>query len=326
MKIDKKKLVELLVDKTSMKKEAVEEQLDQLVERILDAARRGKALEIKEFGMFYFDQDGILKFEVADELSTEISFKYAGMKPLELKPERDASIIISDPDEEAPSEVSAKTVAAKRVTDHTEKEPVKAGTATDPVKSSTQPKKRMTDAKKSKESKRGSVIAIVLIAVLILAGIFYFRSTQSVETVTGPVMTQDEEVPAVSEQDHVAVIQEEEVTVLSDSEQQEAEREQTVQPQVSTVSDYGLRGSAVSLQGSVFSIVVHSMSNEVAARRTVAQFTEQGYRAFVTTRTIEGNETWRVSLGQFPSVEAAIRAAAELPSPYNEENFIQRLQ
>lgn len=92
MTIDKTKLVDLLVEKTSMGKEEVEAQLDQLIERILDAAKRGKALEIKEFGVFYFDEEGELRFDASDELSTEISFKYAGMKPVELKPERDTSI------------------------------------------------------------------------------------------------------------------------------------------------------------------------------------------------------------------------------------------
>lgn len=104
MTIDKKKLVELLVEKTSMNKEEVKAQLDQLIERILDAAKRGKALEIKEFGVFYFDEEGELRFDAAEELSTEISFKYAGMKPVELKPERDTTI--SDIEEEADEDES----------------------------------------------------------------------------------------------------------------------------------------------------------------------------------------------------------------------------
>lgn len=92
MNIDKSKLINLLVEKTSLGREEIEVQLDQLIERILDAAKRGKALEIKEFGMFYFDEEGELRFDPSQELSTEISFKYAGMKPVELKPERDTSI------------------------------------------------------------------------------------------------------------------------------------------------------------------------------------------------------------------------------------------
>ena len=92
MKIDRDKLVELLVEKTSMERSDVEVQLEQLIERILDAARRGKTLEIKEFGSFFFDEDGELKFDPSDELSTEISYKYAGMKPVVLKAERDSTI------------------------------------------------------------------------------------------------------------------------------------------------------------------------------------------------------------------------------------------
>jgi len=103
MTIDRKQLVDLLVEKTSMNEEEIETQLDQLIERILDAAKRGKALEIKEFGLFYFDEEGELRFDPADELSTEISFKYAGMKPVELKPERDTSI--SDTDEDIEDQI-----------------------------------------------------------------------------------------------------------------------------------------------------------------------------------------------------------------------------
>jgi len=101
MKIDKDKLVDLLVEKTSMEKKEVEDQLEQLTDRIIDAAYRGKALEIKEFGVFYFDENGDLKFDPSNELSTEISFKYAGMTPVELKPERDTAIPLGDEDTEA---------------------------------------------------------------------------------------------------------------------------------------------------------------------------------------------------------------------------------
>lgn len=88
MKIDKKKLIELLADKTGMEKPEIESQLKELIQRIIDAAERGKALEIKEFGLFYFDVDGDLKFDPSKELSTEINFKYAGMDPIELSSAR----------------------------------------------------------------------------------------------------------------------------------------------------------------------------------------------------------------------------------------------
>ncbi|MEX0905953.1 MAG: SPOR domain-containing protein [Balneolaceae bacterium] len=92
MKINKEELVRLLVDKTGMVEDEIKSQLDQLIQRIVDAAQRGKALEIKEFGLFYFDDNGDLKFDPSSEFSTEINFKYAGMEPIELKAPRDVSL------------------------------------------------------------------------------------------------------------------------------------------------------------------------------------------------------------------------------------------
>src|SRR5690625_4111000 len=97
MKIDRERLVDLLVAKTSMERHEVEAQLEQLIERIVSATKRGKALEIKGFGTFYFDSDHELKFDPSRSLSTEISYKYAGMQPVELLPERDTSITLEDP-------------------------------------------------------------------------------------------------------------------------------------------------------------------------------------------------------------------------------------
>lgn len=113
MKINRAKLIELLVDKTGMDADEIESQLKQLIDRILDAAERGKALEVKEFGMFYFDENGDLKFDPSDELSTEINFKYAGMEPVELKPARDQD-----------SDAQANDLSYKEDDDETEGEPV----------------------------------------------------------------------------------------------------------------------------------------------------------------------------------------------------------
>lgn len=91
MKIDKQKLIDLLVDKTGMELDAVKQQLDQLIERIQEAAQKGKALEIKGFGMFYFSKEGELKFDPSDDLQTEVNFKYAGMDPVEIKKPRESA-------------------------------------------------------------------------------------------------------------------------------------------------------------------------------------------------------------------------------------------
>lgn len=317
MKIDKERLVELLVEKTGMNRESVEEQLTQLVERILDAARRGKALEIKEFGMFYFDQDGNLKFDVADELSTEISFRYAGMSPLVLKPERDTAIVI-DEEESSLEESTNNTESSEKVVPPVPPVKVKAKEAGKPSK---KPDKPMTK-KAEKKQRKGPLLLLVVVVILILAGLFYLFLNDSGESVSEPVIT-EERAPVVEESDEALVMDEEVETEL---EQKLIVPEQTEARVISESGDYGFKGSARTLQGDIFSVVVHSMSNEAAARRIADQFASQGYRSFVTTRVIDGNETWRVSIGQFPTIDAAVSATPELPSPYNEQNFIQRLQ
>lgn len=91
MKIDKQKLIDLLAKKAEMDPKAVETQLNQLAARIQDAAEKGKALEIKGFGMFYFSEEGDLKFDPSEELQTEVNYKYAGMKPVEIKKPREST-------------------------------------------------------------------------------------------------------------------------------------------------------------------------------------------------------------------------------------------
>ncbi len=83
MKINREQLVELLVDKTGMQQDQVEEQLAELINRIHEASDEGKKFEIKEFGTFSM-QEGQLQFTPSDKLKTEINNKYAGMEPIEL--------------------------------------------------------------------------------------------------------------------------------------------------------------------------------------------------------------------------------------------------
>lgn len=83
MTIDKEKLIELLVARTGLEKEKIEEQLLQLISRIKQAAGEGKSFQIEGLGTFNLGDD-TLHFNPADTLETEINHKYAGMKPIEL--------------------------------------------------------------------------------------------------------------------------------------------------------------------------------------------------------------------------------------------------
>lgn len=99
MTINREKLIKLLVERTRMTKADVERHLADLTERILDAAERGKALEIKDFGLFYFDDNNDLSFKAADKLDKEINFEYAGMEPVEIKPPQRKTFDAPDPDD-----------------------------------------------------------------------------------------------------------------------------------------------------------------------------------------------------------------------------------
>lgn len=83
MTIDKEQLISLLIDKTGLERDKVENQLQELVKRIQQAAEKGKSFKVEGLGTFQM-QEGDLQFEPTDILETEINNKYAGMKPIEL--------------------------------------------------------------------------------------------------------------------------------------------------------------------------------------------------------------------------------------------------
>ena len=396
MKIDKNRLIELLVEKTDMERDEIEAQLDQLIDRILDAAKRGKALEIKEFGLFYFDEEGELSFDPADELSTEISFKYAGMKPVELKPERDTSIFeLEEEETEEPApfddwkdeleeesepvppadieepeefEIEEEKEAGIEEPEESEEEldddslydpfaeeamepleePVEeeSKTSMDDIK----PKASREPVKRSKDN-TGIFILIGIIVVAVLIGAyFYYVGTQT--------QNLDEQAEPTTQTD--ASVEQEETTAednlqLSESEsgneqgqpgEQTAEETQTPSEQESPdqvseeepVSDngisitetdqplYGLMGRVVEQANDGYSIVLHSFSSEERAMDAAYRLQQDDYRVIITPRTVYENMVWRVSVGQFETLADAQQATTQLPTPYNTQNFIQRIQ
>ncbi|MCC5942860.1 MAG: SPOR domain-containing protein [Balneolaceae bacterium] len=382
MNIDKPKLVELLVDKTGMQPEDVERQLDQLIERIVDAANRGKALEIKDFGLFYFDESGELKFDAAEELSTEISFKYAGMKPVELKPERDSSmppLDIQQGNEELDSEPD--TVPSKPITEAIEEddaeqdpfglddeseddfdflsdieEPVTETEEADEVAAAVVPEEKPLKKEKSspvkkipprKKSNAGFIaIAAILLLVILIGGTIWFMDTlnnseETAETSAAelPVLVVPDELSVITEEDEDNIDQ---LTAIEEAEtedgdlpvEQEPETEveeeidavPATQQQISEQPLYGLRGAVLDEANDGYSIVIHSFNTEETARTTAATLTQDGYRTLVNSRTVAGNSMWRVSVGQFETLSDAQEAARQLPTPYNTQNFIHRIQ
>lgn len=384
MKIDKNKLIDLLVEKTDMGRDEIENQLDQLIERILDAAKRGKALEIKEFGLFYFDEEGELSFDPAEELSTEISFKYAGMKPVELKPERDTSIYEpeeagedlddtedDDPfgdwedEEEGQTEEASTTLKPVQEEDESINDSLYdpfAPEAMEPLEEPAQeePKTNINDIKpvtsrqplKKRRDHTGIfiLIGIILVAALI-GGYFYYIGSQTQElneqtaptAQTDPDMDQGEEMggddlltteaqdgnEGQSPQDQQIAGENQEAVEQTGS-GQVSEEEIVSEPEVSVTETnqalYGLTGTAVEEANNGYSIVLHSFTSEDRAMVAADRLREDGYRVIVTSRTVYENMVWRVSVGQFETLVNAQQATTRLPSPYNTQNFIQRIR
>lgn len=383
MKIDKNKLIDLLVEKTDMERDEIENQLDQLIERILDAAKRGKALEIKEFGLFYFDEEGELSFDPAEELSTEISFKYAGMKPVELKPERDTSIYEpeeadedlddtedddpfgdwEDKEEEKHTEDASTIVKPEQEDEELINDSLYDPFAPEVMEPLEEPveeesKTNISDIKpvtsrhpvKKRRDHTGVfiLIGIILVAALI-GGYFYYIGTQMQEldeqaaptAQTDPNLDQEDELSAddllttengTGEQ----TVQNQQSTeeTQTDTEQigsgQVSEEEIVSEPEVTITetnqSMYGLRGSVVEEANNGYSIVLHSFTSEERAMTAADRLREDGYRVIVTSRTVYENMVWRVSVGQFETLANAQQATTRLPSPYNTQNFIQRIR
>lgn len=442
MKIDRERLVDLLVAKTSMERHEVEAQLEQLIERIVSATKRGKALEIKGFGTFYFDSDHELKFDPSRSLSTEISYKYAGMQPVELLPERDTSITLEDPldgqedgDAEAwasadtdgadlPSELEksqeaegtedATSLAAaagsagdestdgRTDTDHAgtgtpsrdEAEPQLPGHAEESVSdragddeaaptgvplqrsskteepevSSSEDRKKQASAADKEdlyasrepampllpEKRQGSgaiiwVIILILLVGAALAAYFYFAGEEEYSAQQEPVGTEfstegsqgegsgDVSLSAAGDQALGLVnadgpedgLPSDPASGYSESSSASAAAQAANGNSPAGMRDpplYGLRGEVIPRANDGYSIVLHSFDEESKTEEVVENLINEGYRTIVGSRTVAGRTMWRVSVGQFETLQDAQNAATELPPPYNTQNFIHRIQ
>ncbi len=83
MTVNRSSLVESLVQKTGLEQDQVEEQLNLLIETVQTEIEKGKEYQAGGLGTFYL-KDGEIFFKPDENLATEINYKYAGMKPIEL--------------------------------------------------------------------------------------------------------------------------------------------------------------------------------------------------------------------------------------------------
>ena len=341
MKIDKKKLIELLIDKTGMDRKEVEAQMDQLIDRILDASERGKALEINEFGLFYFDQNNELKFEPSEELSTEISFKYAGMKPVELKPKRNTGIPPelgdSEPSDSKKESQNENEIVQQQKSSHQEK--TKTTAVPTPKKPAlTKSKAGATYRKPVTRKKDRSFVWATLAFLLVLvigAAVYYFMQSQETEQFTDTQQQASEQqfqeadpLPELSISEDAIVSDDlsSENPVSNDAITEQRESDEVQLSQEPELPLYGLTGGWNSSINNLYSIVVHSFYTESRANEVASGLENDGYRTIVSDRVVNDREVWRVSIGQYQTIDEAQNGAATLPEPYNTGTFIQRIQ
>lgn len=83
MTVNRKKLVDLLAEKTGLDKASVEDQLVLFMDQLRSELSKGETFEVTGLGTFNLEGDEIV-FQAEEKLSTEVNYKYAGMKPIEL--------------------------------------------------------------------------------------------------------------------------------------------------------------------------------------------------------------------------------------------------
>ncbi|HAC15729.1 MAG TPA: hypothetical protein DCE78_07270 [Bacteroidetes bacterium] len=94
----------------------------------------------------------------------------------------------------------------------------------------------------------------------------------------------------------------------------------------STNTSFGLTGPVAELQGTVFSIIVHSLPSRQAAQIECDKITQLNLRCLVREANgPQGRRTFRVGIGQFATADVAQSELTKLPEPFRSRNFIARI-
>lgn len=89
---------------------------------------------------------------------------------------------------------------------------------------------------------------------------------------------------------------------------------------------YGLTGVVNSQANDGYTLVLFSLSNRQSAMEKYQLYRDQGYRSLVSPVTSERyGLMWRVSIGQFATVNEALSAAEELPTELAKDYFITKI-
>ena len=355
MVIDKGKLVALLVDKTGRSKQDIEEQLNQLVNRIQQTAESGRQFHIEGFGTFGMD-NGALYFDPASQLKTEINQNYAGMKPIELMAafkESGAGVPVEEigdareslaPEqaEETTNGESQDTIEEPEEQQKPKEEPVTEPVAdpekeAEPVPQSESQKKKPAPklkvgprlGKRRKSNPLGKIIMIVVILAAFLVGgwLLYDIGVLNISGShgeRGPVSTDSTEqgvnqpVPATED------------TAVTPDNNMEQNAEGNVSGNKAGTSGagaapYGLRGAVNPETENAYTIVIHSFRLRATVEEIADSLSQKGYRTVLVEGDPPRSNWWRLGLGQFKSQESAREAVSQLPEQNQENYFIEQI-
>jgi|AntRauTorcE11897_2_1112592.scaffolds.fasta_scaffold03727_5 nucleoid DNA-binding protein len=361
MVIDKGTLVALLVEKTGRSKQQVNEQLNQLVNKIRQTADSDSTLKIDGLGTFS-SQDGELQFEPDEQLQIEINQKYAGMKPIELMAafkESGAGIpfeettpkpVMPEPPADAESDIPEKIdepeaepePTAEVSEEEQEKEKLVAAPVPDTSKEEKKIKKpaeKTAEKTVSGHTKKESnpivtvlVAAVTVIAILVAGWLLYnsgiFSTSDTGNNLAGTAAdTTAQEVVQPSRpaaDDSMAA-----ASITPDSAEQNAADDVSNDRSTgrdSTSAAYGLKGSLNEQAQDAYTIVIHSFRFKSTVREIADSLDQKGYRTVLFEGLANENTRWRLGLGQFKTINDAQEAVQRLSAPYKKNHFIRRIQ
>lgn len=101
------------------------------------------------------------------------------------------------------------------------------------------------------------------------------------------------------------------------------ETEQSAEPEQ---EQYGLLGDPNEGISNGYTIVVHSLRDQQTAEQNRQQLHESGFRALISRAEIQGITYYRVGIGQFETVDDAQQALSDIPTRFQDNNFIKRIQ
>lgn len=90
--------------------------------------------------------------------------------------------------------------------------------------------------------------------------------------------------------------------------------------------NWGLNGELDNSLPEYYTIVLFSLRNRTNAYQMKDNLSERGFRAFIQEITIEGQQAFRVAVGQFPDTGMAQDSAAQLPEDLRSSYFLRKIQ